>query len=207
MNHAAWIFSSIAVLSFATVYGCGNGGTTTTTAATGTGGSTGTHMASSTHATSTHAASSGATSGTGGGGTGGTGGSGTTPNCNPFTGAPCNLAKGEVCDESGGAYSCFAPPPPNDAKLCDPCGNTAMHFCAQGMHCSGAHECYAFCCADGDCGAGGKCDFTISADPNVGLCTTGMPGDAGTGDAGKVVNAPACSAPAMAPSHGSCFKP
>ena len=55
-------------------------------------------------------------------------------------------------------------------------------------------KCARYCCNDGDCG-GGKCDMS-TVSQGVGLCVTTAP------DAG--VN-PACNAPAMAPSMGSCF--
>jgi len=196
MNKAPWIFGTIALLTTAAAYGCGNSTATTTTTA-GTGGTS----ASSSHAattgtTSTHA-STGAT-GTGGNGAGGgTGGSGPTlmsacmspatppsagscyngtpggPDggdiaCNPFTGAPCNTAQGESCDFGGSDFKCYGPP--NDVALCGACDDTTT-FCKVGLTCLGDGKCTAFCCTDADCGTGGKCDL----DPQiltvgVGIC-------------------------------------
>lgn len=194
MNKAPWIFSSIAVLSLATAYGCGNGGTGTTTV--GTGGSTGTHMASSTthaSATSSHAASTGTMTGTGGAGTGG---SAPSVACNPFTGAPCNLATGETCDKvKNGKFACFGPP--NDVVLCGKCDDVTT-FCKVGTTCIG--ECTAFCCTDVDCGTGGTCH--IKTGETVGVCVASS--DAGP-DAGSPM-AP-CNSPAKPPSNGSCYMP
>ena len=56
-------------------------------------------------------------------------------------------------------------------------------------------KCTRYCCDDGDCGGGGaKCDKMNQTD-GVGVCLGGT--DAGVD--------PACSAPATAPSNGSCY--
>ena len=105
-------------------------------------------------------------------GTGGAGGGSDLP-CNPFTGVDCDLAGGESCDFDGVQFSCF--PPDNTAKLCGSCGvdspdGGAAQFCSLGLTCLDSNKCGAFCCNDGDCGAGGKCDKNFLGDPDVGVC-------------------------------------
>jgi hypothetical protein len=64
--------------------------------------------------------------------------------CNPVTSAPCDLDAGETCDYAGGAaFKCYPSPPANTAGA-------------------------PFCCVDGDCGPGARCDFRM--DDVVGLC-------------------------------------
>jgi hypothetical protein len=190
MKKVGWIIGSFALAALAA---CGSKG------GNGTGGQT-------TH-TTTHATGGAGTGGMGFGGGfgGGLGGAAPTVLCDPFTASQCDVAGGESCDWDGSNFSCF--PPPNDGKLCGDCGFDANTFCGVGLTCLDSNKCAAFCCNDGDCGAGGKCDLTFLGDPNVGVCvsTTAAP-DAGAGGS-PGGSEPACSAPAKPPSNGSCYKP
>lgn len=84
--------------------------------------------------------------------------------CNPVTNEPCGA--GEACDTNGDGYECYEPP--NDAVLCEECGDN--NFCAGGLTCAGT--CAKYCCTDEDCGAG-ICDFTTGVLGGVGVCTGG----------------------------------
>jgi hypothetical protein len=184
MNHARSILAAMAVFAGAAgLAACGS--------STGTAGTTGTGGTS---------ASTGTTSA-----------GGSAPTCDPFTGAPCLLPMGESCDfDLDGLPHCF--PPPSGAKLCDPCGvdpgdGGVADYCGVGLTCLDSNKCAAFCCADGDCG-GGTCDKSYLGDAKVGVCVAAasIP-DGGAGDAGPLPFQPACGAPAVPPSKGSCFKP
>lgn len=94
--------------------------------------------------------------------------------CNPVTNAGCDTAAGEACDFSADGFTCY--PAPNDAALCGACDQSAGPYCAGGMTCPG-DKCAKFCCNDGDCGANGKCDTTLTG-MDVGLCVV-SDGDAG----------------------------
>jgi hypothetical protein len=135
------------------------------------------------------------------GGSNSTGGP-TADECNPVTGAGCP-ADGSACDldDKSGHFVCFSPP--NNVPVCGACDNVTA-FCSTNLTClfpasnSAQGNCYQYCCTDADCGRGGACDIALAAnvlqlaDPTdkVGLCVSG--------------SAPACSAPAQAPSGGSC---
>jgi hypothetical protein len=183
--------------------------------------------------------SSGGAGGRAAGATGGSGGQvgegsgGGAVACDPFTGAPCAVARGETCDYDGVAFTCFDPP--NGGALCGACGLTAdggfVDYCGVGLTCLDSGKCAAFCCADGDCGPGGACDKTYLGDPSVGVCAAASSGgaDAGTdagadaggsdaggdgtggsgggGGGGSIVTEPACSVPATLPSGGACYMP
>lgn len=111
------------------------------------------------------------------------------PACNPVTNEGCDAAKGEACDVGMDGFDCFAPPPSNDTALCAACDDQGA-ACLPGSTCL-AMKCTRYCCDDGDCGTG-KCDMTqIAMGFGVGVCLSGA--------------APACDAPAVAPSHGACF--
>ncbi|APR86834.1 hypothetical protein A7982_12183 [Minicystis rosea] len=122
--------------------------------------------------------------------------------CNPFTGAPCDLAGGQTCDWDGASFSCFDPP--NVAKLCQDCGPGA--YCVPGMTCLESKKCTPFCCDDGDCGTGAVCNKVLIGDGHVGVCTA-TPSGTGGGDGGIMLAQPACAAPATPPSAGACYMP
>lgn len=83
--------------------------------------------------------------------------------CNPVTNEGCDAKAGQACDYGANGYECYDPP--NDALLCEECGQ-ATSFCAGGMTCVGT--CAKFCCDNGDCGTG-TCDLE-AGDGVVGLC-------------------------------------
>jgi hypothetical protein len=124
------------------------------------------------------------------------------PSCNPVTNAGC--AAGAACDYADDAnkkvtFGCFAPPPQNTAAICAACDDQTT-ACAGGSTCLVAQgattgACAKFCCDDGDCGSG-VCQQGATLF-GVGVCVT-----AASADAGKP--APACDAPVVSPSMGSC---
>ena len=126
----------------------------------------------------------------------------TPPTCNPITNAGC--AAGSACDadqDTNGnpTYDCFPPPPPNTVALCGSCDDSAT-ACLPGSTClipgtATTGQCAQYCCGNGDCGSG-VCDLTQGVF-GVGLCVTAATVDAGT-------ELPACDAPLVAPSGGSC---
>jgi hypothetical protein len=192
MKQPSFIFG---LLALGVALGCSTGsGTSTTSSSAGTGG-----------------AGSGAT-GSGGSGVGSGGGFVT---CDPFTGAPCQIAKGQTCDFDGVGFSCFDPP--NTGTLCGACGlerdGGPVDYCGVGLTCLDSSKCAAFCCDDGDCGPGGACNKTYLGDPNVGVCAAGgAGGSAGSGGSGgsgggSGVTEPACGAPGKPPSNGACYMP
>lgn len=134
------------------------------------------------------------TGGTGGGsggsgtaGASGTGGTGGGPKfeCNPVTNQGC--AANEGCDfDMAGTYSCF--PPPLAAPLCGACSSDMEPYCEGGTTCVG-NKCFRFCCTNADCGSG-EC-YIEPGDP-TGICYA------------KDSTDPACDAPKVAPSGGSC---
>jgi hypothetical protein len=124
-----------------------------------------------------------------------------TDQCNPVTNNGCETAKEVACDAGWpGEFVCL-PPYGTPAQLCETCDNIFGPYCGPGLRChEGSHKCARYCCTDADCGSG-----TCVTDPavvftkplavmgdNVGLCL----------DAGKTM--PACDAPMMAASMGSC---
>jgi hypothetical protein len=183
-------------------YGCtvkkATGGSSSS-ATSGAGASSGattqqsTSPSSTTTSTSTggNPTSTGTTTATGTSSSTGSGGN-FVANCNPVTNAPCTT--GQACDASNqGTFECFDPP--NDAKLCGACDNSAGPFCGGGMGCA-QKKCAKYCCDDGDCGTGGKCTKSDQNGPfwpgvDVGICL----------DANMMS---ACMAPAMSPSMGKC---
>lgn len=122
--------------------------------------------------------------------------------CNPVSNAPCK--DGETCDFAGaGTTSCF--PPPNDAKLCQPCSNNTGPFCAGGHICLD-DVCHRYCCTDSDCGPGALCVASVlkasQQEAGAGVCVryeeeaggaggaSGASGAAGAG--GDFTISPAC---------------
>ena len=120
-----------------------------------------------------------------------------------MTGLPSPVV-GSACDLDGtGSFQCY--PPPNDKALCESCAPTQGVYCAGGMFCLyGVGRCARYCCDDGDCGSG-RCwldaaalfgaDLAVVGD-EVGACVEKIP-DGGTPK-------PACDAPDVAPSGGTC---
>jgi hypothetical protein len=119
--------------------------------------------------------------------------------CNPVL---ANSCKGTTCDALypgvfGCTYNSGAPSP-----LCQKCDPVNTPFCGAGLHCfPKSSTCAAYCCDDGDCGAAGKCILDQTVDfgqplpvtkIKVGLCLT------------PDMAMPDCTAPAVAPSMGSC---
>lgn len=91
--------------------------------------------------------------------------------CNPVTNQGCGPQ--EACDVLEGEFVCFLTG--NVRARCEPCGYGSHDFCLGGSHCVG--RCAGFCCDDGDCGPGARCDFDFlrgqllgSPPPAVGLC-------------------------------------
>jgi hypothetical protein len=186
VKRVTWISSTLVLVSTAILgHGCDD-----------RGGGSGGAMSAGSSGSSTLSAS-----GSGGGGTGGAeaGGGGSPPQCDPFTGVPCDVDGGEACDIDWSGFTCF--PGPSGATLCDPCGvdapdGGAADWCDVGMTCVDSNRCAAFCCDDGDCGSG-VCDKDSLGDPDVGVCVAG-------GDGGALTE-PACDAPKAPPSGGSCY--
>ncbi|HYQ04705.1 MAG TPA: hypothetical protein VER96_38790 [Polyangiaceae bacterium] len=108
--------------------------------------------------------------------------------CEPISGAPCNIAGGEICEYSGahGGYMCFL-----KAQLAEPggfCDYQQMVFCGPGMTCDNfTQKCTHYCCKDSDCSQG-PCTPGIIKDgaAAMGICVDeyGAPGDDGEGGAG-----------------------
>ncbi|MEP7126648.1 MAG: hypothetical protein ABJE95_37295 [Byssovorax sp.] len=102
-----------------------------------------------------------------------------------------------------GVFGCLFPLSPTLAKVCEACDLINDPICAPGMHCfpvgPGMSQCARYCCADTDCGTG-KCvvDQTMAFgapllnQTHVGICLT------------QDGASPACDAPAVSPSKGSC---
>lgn len=120
--------------------------------------------------------------------------------CNPITNEPCNTAAGEACDISNsmdGAFLGFVCyPAPNEKALCEACDGGNGPWCQGTMTCAGS-KCARFCCDDGDCGTG-----TCVKDDGMG--GEAFPGLGAIGLCLDAMQAPACDAPAAAPSNGSC---
>jgi hypothetical protein len=115
--------------------------------------------------------------------------------CNPVTNAGC--PSGTACDLPAGTFYECLPLLGAATPLCGVCGPN-FTVCGPTETCVpqsvGSNKCARYCCDDGDCGGGGKCDPSLGTD-GVGICVTVIG-----------LNDPACGAPATAPSQGSCFK-
>ncbi|UQA56827.1 hypothetical protein [Polyangium aurulentum] len=120
--------------------------------------------------------------------------------CNPITSNGCPMAEA-ACDlVYPGMFVClgFGASP---APLCGPCDNLEGPYCGPGLRCHHkSGTCARYCCSDADCGTG-RCELDpmlafgspiLVAGDNVGVCVTMD----GTG--------PACDAPAVSPSGGTC---
>jgi hypothetical protein len=181
MTQAAWFLGSIAIITaFAA---CSSSGSN------GFGGQTSAGGASTTSGSDTLSLST-TSAGTGGAAIVG---------CDPFTGTPCHLEAGMICDwdDHSASFACF--PSADQTALCQDCSTT---FCAAGLHCIyDTMKCAAYCCDDGDCGAGGRCDKGYLGDAKVGVCFSAA------ADAGQAAHEPACQAPAAPPSQGACATP
>lgn len=131
-----------------------------------------------------------------------------SPGCDPIDNCDPILATG--CGPSTscelfvpGVFGCLAPLGPGLAKVCETCNLFLDPICGPGMHCfpvaPGTSQCARYCCDDADCGTG-KCvvDQTVAFGApllhktKVGICLTA--------DGAS----PACDAPAISPSKGSC---
>ncbi len=118
--------------------------------------------------------------------------------CNPVTGKGC---ADDTCDSVYPGYFDCTGDTGTPVKLCGACDNVNSPFCGAELHClPKTSTCARYCCTDADCGTG-RCelDQTIvfgSALPDtktiVGVCLT----QDGSG--------PACDAPAVAASMGTC---
>jgi hypothetical protein len=87
----------------------------------------------------------------------------------------CDTANGYACDLSNaGNYACFTPP--NDVEACGMCDEGNGPWCKPGMTCSSSGTCTHYCCDDGDCGQGAKCDMAAQQIPNatIGICVPAM---------------------------------
>jgi hypothetical protein len=104
--------------------------------------------------------------------------------CNPVTNAPCDAAMGETC-ASHAAGSVCVENSGQVAGLCEDC--SASGACVGGTGCVEG-SCFKFCCDDGDCGSG-VCQIFEGA--TYGICQDGAD--------------PACDAPLVSPSGGSCL--
>jgi hypothetical protein len=120
--------------------------------------------------------------------------------CDPILGTGCGPTAS--CEPfQPGVLECLYPFSNSVAKLCEPCDLQVDPICGPGMHCfAGSSQCARYCCDDADCGTG-KCalDQTmvfgapLLKQTKLGICLT-MDGAA-----------PACDAPAISPSKGSCL--
>lgn len=134
-----------------------------------------------------------------------------SPGCDAID--TCDPVLGTGCSQNGscepfvpGVFGCLVPLGTVVAKVCETCDLFVDPICGAGMHCypgsSGTSRCARYCCDDADCGTG-KCvvDQTVAFGgpllhkTMVGLCLT-VDGAS-----------PACDAPAISPSNGSCSKP
>ena len=112
-------------------------------------------------------------------------GCGSTASCEPFV---------------PGVFGCLFPLGTLIAKVCETCDLFVDPICGAGMHCfAGTSQCARYCCDDADCGTG-KCVLDQTAafgapllnNTHVGICLT------------QDGASPACDAPEIAPSNGSC---
>jgi hypothetical protein len=122
--------------------------------------------------------------------------------CNPVLGTGCGTAAS--CEPFvPGIFGCLTPLGTVIAKICETCDLFVDPICGAGMHCfkgTSTSQCARYCCNDADCGTG-KCvlDQAIAFgaplldDTKLGICLT-MDGAS-----------PACDAPAVSPSNGSCI--
>jgi hypothetical protein len=121
-------------------------------------------------------------SGTPAGEQGGAGGAAPTPvsicglqtavsECDPITGAGCDVANGATCDhyEMLGGFKCFADSPAKAGEFCD----NATVFCGVGTFCNpDLGACQHYCCVDQDCGEG-VCfrGYFADGEADIGLCS------------------------------------
>lgn len=91
--------------------------------------------------------------------------------CNPVSGEPCDTANGEACDvnANGDGFQCWGSV--NDTPICGECDAAAGPYCEPGMTCLSDAACARYCCDDGDCSDGGRCDKARQGlDPDIGVC-------------------------------------
>lgn len=123
--------------------------------------------------------------------------------CNPVTHNGC-MSDGSSCDLAyPGIFGCYLAVG-TPAGLCEPCQFQQQPYCGSGLRCHPATKtCARYCCSDADCGTG-RCELDqmlafgaeIARPENkVGLCVTMATMNPG----------PACDAPLMPMSDGSCF--
>lgn len=121
--------------------------------------------------------------------------------CNPVTHQGCPT-DGTQCEfVYPGIFACY-PPASIPAKICEPCNFTTGPYCDSGLRCDVTSlQCARYCCTDADCGTG-HCELNqnvafgySTANPAdlVGLCLAMAP-----------ATGPACDAPAVPPSAGTC---
>ncbi len=93
------------------------------------------------------------------------------PECNPVTGAGCDVDAGEACDFYSATFRCYPPPPANTAPVCGVCDDNVGPACAPTSTCVSVEDagkaCARFCCTDRDCGPG-HCE--VPAGQVVGIC-------------------------------------
>lgn len=123
--------------------------------------------------------------------------------CNPIThngctepGSSCDLAYPGVF----GCYSAVGTP----ANLCEKCDFHVKPYCGSGLRCHPVtNTCARYCCDDTDCGTG-RCETDpmlafgaeiARPDNKVGICVSKDP----------MMPGPACDAPMMPMTDGSCF--
>ena len=119
--------------------------------------------------------------------------------CDPILGTGCGPTSG--CEPfEPGVFQCLYPFGATVAKLCEACDLMVDPVCGQGLHCfAGTSQCARYCCADADCGTG-KCVLDQTAAFGAPLLTRTQVGICLTKDGAS----PACDAPAISPSKGSC---
>jgi len=95
--------------------------------------------------------------------------------CDPVTGAPCDLAGGETCDQSVsfGGYKCF--PGPNPAGPGEYCDSESL-FCGAKTRCvfDEPPRCDHYCCKDADC-EHGTCATGMLIPETLGVCLDEFP--------------------------------
>lgn len=123
--------------------------------------------------------------------------------CNPVTHNGCTT-QGSSCDLGyPGRFACYQPQG-TPAKICEKCDIHELPFCDSGLRCHPVtNTCARYCCNDSDCGTG-RCELDQmlafgAKIPNpgnkVGICVSTDP----------MMPGPACDAPAVSVSGGTCF--